>query len=326
MGQRTGNISGALKRIDMRTIVMPALLVFLIIFFTITCPGTFLTWYNFKNMLSQSSYILIAAVGLTFVIIGGGVDLAIGYEMSLVGIVVGMLILTQGWNMWLAIGVGLLLGILMGFLNGLIVVKLKVFPLVITLSTSFVFQGLSFIISNSRTFIGFDEVFRFIGQGDVGPIPMCIIIAVVVCAVSYFVLNKTYFGRHVYALGGNEEAAKLSGVNTERMRYILYSICGLCAALAAIVLTSRAASSSPSLGPDTEFTCLSGCILGGITLDGGEGNISGMIIGILIITILGNGMQLMYLGTYPQYVVKGIVLIAAMGFDVYQKKKKKLAQ
>lgn len=309
----------------LRRLVMPLLMVILIIIFTIAAPGTFLTWYNIKNMLSQSAYVIIAAIGLTFVMLAGDMDLSIGYQMSLVGIVVGKLMIDVGLPLAVSILISLVVGALMGILNGLIVTKLKVFSLIITLSTSMIFQGLSYIISNAQTTIGFSNAFLFIGQGYVGPVPFCVILCAIMVVIAIFILEKTYFGRQIYAVGGNAEAAKLSGINANKVRLILFTISGVCSAVAGIMLISRAAASASTIGPGTEFTALSGCILGGVTLSGGEGRMSGVIIGSLIITILGNGMQLMYLGTYPQYIAKGIVLIAALGFDVYQKNKKSVA-
>ena len=306
----------------MRIIVMPTLLVILLVFFSIMAPGSFFTWYNIKNILAQSSYVIFAAIGLMFVMIGGGMDLSIGYNMSLTGFIVGMLMVRYGWSLWLAMPCVLLLGILLGLFNGIIVIKLKVFPLIITLSTAMIFQGISYSLSKSLTLLGFSKAFTFIGQGFIGQVPFCVILCAIFAVIAALILGMTRFGRYVYATGGNEEAAKLSGINTNKIRLTLYAISGFCAAAAGIVLTSRTAASTSSLGPGTEFTALSGCILGGVTLSGGEGRMGGMVVGALIITMLGNGMQLMRLGTYSQYIAKGIVLIAALGFDVYQRNKK----
>ena len=308
----------------LRRVVIPALLVILMIFFSFMAPRTFFTWYNIRNILSQSSYAIIAAVGLTFVMIGGGVDLSIGYIISLCGVVLGMLMVNYGLNMWASIFVTLIIGVLLGLFNGFIVVKLKVFPLIITLSTSMIFQGLSYTISKSATTIGFSDSFKFIGQGFIGPVPFCVILSAIVVLIAVFFLEKTYCGRYVYATGGNDNAAKLSGINTDKIRLMTYAISGFCSAFAGVVLVSRTGVSASTIGPGTEFTALSGCILGGVSLTGGEGGIIGMLCGALIITILGNGMQLMHLGTYPQFIATGTVLIAAIAFDVYQKNKKSI--
>jgi ribose/xylose/arabinose/galactoside ABC-type transport system permease subunit len=307
-----------------KKLLMPILLVLFVVFFSIQAKGTFLTWYNIKNILTQSSYIIIAGVGLTFVMISGGIDLSIGYQMSLSGVIAALLVVNHGFSTGVGILVCILVGLLLGLLNGTLCTKLKVNPLIITLSAAMIYQGVSYMISKSNTVIGFPKSFLFIGQGYVGPIPFCVILAAVIVLIAIFILRKTYFGRYIYAIGGNEDAAKLSGVNTDNIKIILFGICGICSALAAVVLMSRSGAADSSIGPGTEFTALSGCLLGGITLTGGEGSVGGMVAGAFIISILANGMQLMYLGVYPQYIAKGLVLIIAMAFDVYQKNKKRL--
>lgn len=308
----------------LRRIVMPALLVILITFFSVQCGSKFFSWYNFKNMLSQTSYVVVAGIGLTFVMIIGGIDLSIGYQMSLAGVAAGLLMVKLGLPTWVSIILVLLLGVIMGLFNGVICVKLKVFPMIITLSTSMIFQGISFTISGAKNTIGFSKGFLFLGQGYIGEVPFCAVLAGVTALIASFVLNRTYFGRHIYAIGGNEEAAHLAGIDTGRTKIVIYGLCGFFSGLASLMLVARSASSTSNLGPGTEFTALSGCILGGVTLTGGEGSIGGMVVGAFIITILGNGMQLMGMGTYPQYIAKGIVLIAAMAFDVYQKTHKRV--
>ena len=305
-----------------KKLLMPALMIVFIVFFTIQAPDSFLTWYNIKNILAQSSYIIIAGVGLSFIMISGGIDLSIGYQMSLCGIVSALAIVNMGFSTGVGILICLTIGLALGIFNGVLCTKLGVNPLIITLSAAMMYQGVSYMISKSNTIIGFPKSFLYIGQGYVGVIPFPVIMATVIVLIAIFVLRKTYFGRYIYAIGGNEDAAKLAGINTDRMKIILFGICGVCSAIAAIVLMSRSGAANSSIGPGTEFTALSGCLLGGIALNGGEGTITGMVVGSFIISILANGMQLMYLGVYPQYIAKGMVLIAAMAFDVYQKNKK----
>jgi ribose/xylose/arabinose/galactoside ABC-type transport system permease subunit len=306
----------------MKKLLMPTLMVVFIIFFSIQAPDSFLTWYNIKNILAQSSYVIIAGVGLSFIIISGGIDLSIGYQMSLSGVIAAIAVVNMGFSTGTGILICLLVGLLLGLFNGILCTKLNVNPLIITLSAAMMYQGVSYMISKSNTIIGFPKSFLFIGQGYIGVVPFPVILATIIVLIAIFVLKKTYFGRYIYAIGGNEEAAKLSGINTDKMKIILFGICGVCSAIAAIVLMSRSGAANSSIGPGTEFTALSGCLLGGIALNGGEGTITGMVVGAFIISILANGMQLMYLGVYPQYIAKGVVLIAAMAFDVYQKNRK----
>jgi len=227
-----------------------------------------------------------------------------------------------GFSMYISIPLLMLMGILMGFLNGIIVVKLKVFPMIITLATSYVFQGAAYWITNAAVIRGFENGFIWLGQGYVWEFPVCVLIAIVFLVVGTVVLRKTYFGQYVYALGGNADAAHMAGVNINKFRIITYVIGGFCAACAGIVLSARSACSSANLGPGAEFTALTAGIIGGISFQGGEGNIFGMVLGVILLQVLKNGMQLMGLGSYPQYIAQGCVLVFAVGFDYYQKTRK----
>ncbi|MDD2970852.1 MAG: ABC transporter permease [Lachnospiraceae bacterium] len=290
----------------------------LIILFGLINP-VFFTWQNFMNILTQQAYVIIAAIGLSFIMIGGGMDLSVGYQMSLVGIITAMCMMWYNLPIWLSIMIGMITGVILGLCNGLAAVKLKVHPLIITLGTMTVYQGISYIISNSNTIFGLPDAFKFIGQGYVFGIPFCIILAVIVAAIASFILNKTYFGRYVYAIGSNEDAAHLAGVNTSRIKLFVFMICGAFVALSSIILIARAGSATSATGPGTEFTCMTAAVLGGISFKGGSGKVWGVITGVLILGVLSSGMQIIGLGTYPQYIAKGLVLLAAVGFDNYQK-------
>lgn len=251
--------------------------------------------------------------------ISGGMDLSVGYQMSLMSVVIGILLKDVGMPPFFVILIALVMGCLMGLLNGILVVKLQVVPLIITLATSYAFEGLSYLISNSASWLRLPGSYTWIGQGYVGPVPVAVIIMLVLTALAWFVLSRTYFGRYVYGVGGNAEAMKLAGINVDRLRIFLYVLSSFFVALATVVMVARSGSASSTLGIGTEFTCLTAGILGGISIAGGRGSVMGMIIGILILQVLGNGMQLMGLGIYPQYIVKGVVLCAAVGFDSYQR-------
>ena len=167
---------------------------------------------------------------------------------------------------------------------------------------------------------------KFLGQGYIGSISFPVIIMFVLLIVMSFVLNRTYFGRYIYALGGNPEAARLAGINVKKVNLMLSAICGVMVGLSALVLIARLGSSHATMGPGTEFTVLTGSLLGGVSIRGGEGKLSGVFAGLIIIAILANGMQLAGLGIYYQYVAKGIIMLAAIGFDVYQLNKRNQAR
>jgi len=299
------------------------LFVALCIFFSLMSPY-FLSVSNLTNIFVQQSYVIVAAVGLSFIMISGGMDLSIGYQMSLVGVITSILMINVGLPVYVSMAIGLILGASLGLFNGFMANTLRVHPLIVTLGTSTIYQGLSYTISGSKQIINLPQAFKYFGQGYVfGYIPVSVIIMLIVVFIANFVLNKTYFGRYVYALGSNAEAARLAGINVKRMKLYVFSICGFIVALAAMILFARSGSAQSSTGPGTEFTCMTAAILGGISFIGGEGKIGGVVVGVLLLGVLGNGMQLINMGTYVQYVIKGMVLLGAVGFDIYQKEKAK---
>jgi len=294
-------------------------LIGLVAFFSFLSPF-FLTQQNLTNIFIQQSYVIIAAVGLSFVMISGGMDLSIGYLMSVVGVTTAACL--KWWNLGLpvSLGVGVLVGVILGLFNGWASIRLKVHTLIITLGTMTIFQGLSYIISNQSVILNLPVEFKYIGQGYVFDlIPFSVILMVVCVGVASLVLNFTWFGRHVYAIGSNEEATRLAGVNVAGVKLAVFAICGFFVALAAVVLFARSGSAASSTGPGTEFTAMTAAVLGGISFKGGEGKMWGLVTGVLILGVLSNGMQLVGLNTYAQYIVKGFVLLLAVGFDLLQK-------
>jgi len=291
----------------------------LIAFFSILSPH-FFTQQNLTNIFVQQSYVIIAAVGLSFVMISGGMDLSIGYQMSVVGVTTAVLVRWIGLPFPVGLIVGLLMGITLGAFNGFLSVTLKVHTLIVTLGTMTVFQGLSYIISRQSVILNLPPAFKFFGQGYIfGFLPFSVVLMLISVGLAGFILNFTRFGRQVYGIGSNEEAARLSGVNVTAIRMAVFSICGFFVALSSIVLFGRSGSASSGTGPGTEFTAMTSAILGGISFKGGEGKMWGLVTGVLILGVLSNGMQLVGLNTYVQYIVRGFVLLLAVGFDVLQK-------
>lgn len=294
------------------------ILVALVAFFTLSSEY-FFTLRNLTNIVTQNTYFIIAAVGLSFVMIGGGIDLSVGYQMSLVGVVTAMLMTVYQVPVGIAVAVGLALGTVLGLINGLIVTNIRVFPLIVTIATSTVFQGISYMVSKAQTFRNYPESFLFLTQGKVVGIPFDVLLTIVIVLFAGFVYYKTNFGWNVLALGGNEEASRLAGIKTKSVKVSVYAICGFFVAIATMVMISKANTTSSSFGPGTEFTCLTAAILGGISFMGGEGNMLGLVAGVFVLAVLGNGMQLAGWGTYAQYIVKGLILLGAVTFDEYQK-------
>jgi len=300
--------------------IMLVLLV-LMALFSIASPY-FLTWRNITNIITQNTYFIIAAVGLSFVMIGGGIDLSVGWQMSLVGVVTAILMVEYQAPTWLAVTVGLLLGTSLGLFNGLIVTNVRVFPLIVTIATSTVFQGISYIISQSHTYRNYPTEFLFIAKGKVLGVPFDVILAIVVVLFASFVYAKTKYGWNVMALGGNEEAARLAGIKTRAMKTSVYALCGFFVAVATMVMIGKANTTSSAFGPGIEFTILTAAIIGGISFMGGEGNMAALVVGVFVLAVLGNGMQLAGWSTYAQYIVRGIILLGAVAFDEFQKNRK----
>jgi ribose transport system permease protein len=304
--------------------IMFVLLV-LMALFSLASPY-FLTLRNLTNIITQNTYFVIVAVGLSFVMIGGGIDLSVGYQMSLVSVVTAMLMVVYHQPVWLAVVVGLMLGAVLGLINGLIVARIKIFPLIATLATSVIFQGISYMISQSKTYRNYPEEFLFITKGNILGIPFDVFLAVVIVILASFVYYETIFGLRLMGLGGNEEASRLAGINTRRIKISTYTICGFLVAIGTMVMISKANTTHSSFGPGTEFTALTAAILGGVSFMGGEGNVPARVAGVFILAVLGNGMQLAGWGTYAQFIVRGMILLGAVAFDEYQKSAKRARQ
>lgn len=317
----------AVRRFPIQQFVIPLVLVAMVALFSFLSPY-FFTVQNLTNILVQNAYIIIAAVGLSFVMISGGIDLSIGFQMSVVGVVTAVFMNWLNVPVVPAILVGIGCGLLMGVINGFASITLKVHSLIVTLGTMTIFQGASYIISNQQAIINLPPSYKFIGQGYIeGWLPVSVILMIVCVAIASFILNFTALGRMIYAIGGNEEAAYLTGIPVNRVKIVVYALCGVFVAIAATVLFARSGSAASSTGPGTEFTAITAAVLGGISFKGGEGRMLGLVTGVLILGVLSNGMQLIGVNTYAQYIVKGAVLLAAVSFDTYQNmpRKKKAA-
>ena len=280
----------------------------------------FLSPNNLFTIARQVSMFGIAAVGMTFVILIGGIDLAAGSVITLVNVVCAWLMVKMNFSMIAAIVVSLMLATAIGMLNGAMVARIGMPAIIATFATQIIFEGAAYLLSGGVPVYGFDPRFKIIGQGYVGPVPVPVIIMAVCFALGAFILNKTYFGRYFYAVGGNEEASRLSGIKVKGVKFMIYALSGLFAGIAGIVMLSRTNSAQPTAGKGFEFDVITCVVLGGVSVSGGYGKISNVIAGTLIIGILTNGMVLMNVSTYMQMVVKGIVLILAVGFDSLQNK------
>jgi ribose/xylose/arabinose/galactoside ABC-type transport system permease subunit len=317
------NLSGYIEIIFRKYTPLLILLVTILIF-SVIAPN-FLSLGNFRLMLRQMSFVTISAIGLMFVMVGGGIDLSVGSQIILTNIVLSLMISnTYGYGIdpLIAIPVCIALGTFLGMTNGFLSNILKVHPLIITLGTAFIYKGIGYIIAGGRNIDGLPDSFRVYGQGYLGPIPVPIIIMFFVVIIGAYFLHNTNFGSRVYAMGGNQEAARLVGINIKQKKVVVFAICGFASGITAVVLLSRVFNGQVTTGAGIEFDALTAALLGGVSFAGGEGTIFGLITGVMIIAVLNNGMQLFGLPDFYQNIIKGALLLAAVGYDQYQKNRK----
>lgn len=297
--------------------MMLIILILLVIIFCIFSPN-FRSFKNLMNICTQNAYFIIATIGVALIMISGGTDLSVGQVLAVVGVSIALLMQDVGLPVPVAIILGVVIGILLGCFNGFAANLLRIHPMIVTLATMTLFKGVSYTLSGSKSFYNFSESYINIGQGYVGPVSVPVIIVIVVAVIIHLMLEKTCFGRFIYAVGGNSETARLAGINVNKTKVLVFAIGGALFALSAIILTSRGGSASSNIGPGVEFDCITACVLGGVSFIGGEGRVKGAVVGCLILGILTNGMQMIGMGTYTQYIVKGIILMASIGYDTYQ--------
>lgn len=298
------------------------LLVVCCIIFGFISPN-FFSFVNIINILNQNAYIIITALGISFIMMAGEVDISVGFAISLNGVVVALLMTKLGMPSFVGVIVSILLGIGIGLINMLVAYKLKLQLFMATVGTTTIFQGLAFVMTQSKTISDLPVAFKAIGQGYLGFMPIPVLIALVLFIIVSFILNKTYIGRYVFAIGGNVEAARLAGINVFGMKIFIASIAGFMTGVGAIILSARLGSVTANMGTGLEFTIITAVLLGGVSVRGGEGKISGVVAGVLILAILSNGMQLARLDVYYQFVAKGVIMLAAIGFDVFQLNRRK---
>lgn len=305
-GRQLGTLSGLLGLIVVLWILTPH----------------FLTVSNLLNVAQQATIIAIIAVGMTFVIITGGIDLSVGSVLAFAGVVMANA-LQSGVPLPLALLIGLGVGLICGVINGLLITVGRLPPFIATLGMMSVARGAALMFTEGRPISGFSEGFRSIATGEILRIPAPVVIMIVVYLIAHFVLKRTKLGRYTYAIGGNEEAALLSGINVRLNKTLVYGIAGLLSGLAAILLTARLNSAQPIAGMNYELDAIAATVIGGTSLLGGEGTVSGTLIGALIMAVLRNGLNLLSVSSFFQQVVIGSVIIFAVLIDMALKRRGK---
>lgn len=305
-----------LKNVVLKYKSLVGLLILCIVISFIT--PRFLSIANIKNVLTQVSVNAVIAIGMSFVILTGGIDLSVGSILAVSGAAAASIIKSTG-NLFLAIIVAITIGCVIGLINGLLVSKGKIQAFIVTLATMTIFRGVTYVYTNGTPISGLGQSFSSIGNTMVLGLPIPVIFMIIVFGIGFYILSQTRYGRYLYALGGNEDSARLSGINTNKIKTLVYVICGATAALSGIIVTSRIGSASPNAGVGFELDAIAAVVLGGTSLAGGEGSVVGTIIGALIIGVLNNGLNLMNVSPFYQAIVKGLVILLAV---IVEKKNK----
>lgn len=288
-------------------------IVVLAIFMTAKTGFVFLSADNLSSVALDFSYVAMAALGSAIVIIGGGIDLSVGANMALSGLVTAMAV-SANWPVPLAIAAGLGTGLLTGVLNASLITGIRLIPFIATLGTMSVFRGFATGIVSGQT-VNASNGFTTIGQGYFGPIPISAAILIVLTVLCAFFMNNTAWGRHIYAVGGSESAARLCGINVPRVKWIMYVLAALLGSIGGIVLASRLGSATPSNALGYELICIAAAVIGGASLTGGEGTMVGVLIGAALLALIRNSLDILGWGEYWQDLIIGATILVTVSFD-----------
>ena len=293
-------------------IALVAMFIFLTVF--PTTRSTFLTPKNMFNILRQNASNLFLATGMTMVIILGGIDLSVGSVIALSGVVAAGCVVNFGLPEAVGFIAAIAVGAAVGLFNGFIICKTDIPPFIVTLASMNITKGIAPIRCMT-------DAFKFPGAGYVGPVPTPVILMFIIFILAALMINKTQLGRHIYAVGGNVQAAKFSGISVQKVKFIVYAYTGVMAGIAGVVIASRLYSGQPTAGDGAEMDAIASVVVGGTSMSGGSGRIGGTLIGVLIIGVLNNGLNLMGVDSNFQYIVKGLVILLAVYVDFLRNKK-----
>lgn len=311
-----------IKKISIKDLGIVLVLFVVLAFFSIT-GRNFLTVSNLRTILLQVSSVCICSLGMMFVLITGGIDLSVGYLASGVGMLSAFCMVNLGFNGALSLLVALIFALAVGLIQGSLIAYVKVPPFIVTMAFMNILKSFSYLITSGRAIYDLPSFVRQIGQRAVLGIPIPIIMMIICIVLVGIFARKVYVGRFFYAVGSNEEASKLSGINTNLVKVATYMISALFAYLAGIVMMGRLATASPNSGDGFEFDVITACVLGGVSMSGGKGKEFQVFVGAMIIGVLNNGMIQLHIDTYMQLGIKGLILLLAVAFDSVQQRKKK---
>lgn len=287
--------------------------------------SNFLTKTNIVNLLRTCATNCFLAIGVQLAIIMAGIDLTGGALAALSGVLCVMTFQTFGLPIWMAVIVGILIGTIAGMLNGVIITYTGIHPFVVTLAMQSICRGTAYLIANGSPVTTSSMSFGSIGTGSLGIVPYPVIYMIIFLVMDYFLLNKMKTGRYIYAVGGNETAARFSGIDVNKIKIIVWTISGTIAGFCGVVLAARLSSGQPSTGEGYETDAIAAAVLGGTSFFGGTGTVGGLMIGVLIIGVISNGLNLMHVNSYWQFVLKGVIIIAAVYFDMLKQKRQNAA-
>ena len=296
-------------------------MVLLAAIFTIGNPA-FLTASNFITILRQSSMMGVAGIGVMFVMIAGGINLAVGSIISIVTVLVAMCCVNWGIHWVFGMVLSVIAATICGWFTGFAIVKGKIAPMIGSLAVKTILGGVAYIICGGLPVYGIPAESKVLGQGYIGFVPVPVLIFVVIAAIAAFVLNKTYLGRYFYAAGSNDEAARLSGINTSKIRILAYTVSGVLAGVAGIMMYGRVGSGQPIAGNEVEMNVLTAVVIGGVSMAGGEGKVFKACCGCVLISMLTNGLTLMNISEYTQMVIRGAIFLGAVILDSFQHRAK----
>jgi ribose/xylose/arabinose/galactoside ABC-type transport system permease subunit len=282
-----------------------------ILFLALAAPR-FLSIDNLVNVIRQSSIIGFLALGMTFVMITAGIDLSVGSVVGLTGVVAATLAPGDGSALLLPIVAGVGIGLVVGFLNSALIIWGAILPFLATLAMMALVRSGALIYTNGQPVTGLSEPFQWLGSGMIGPVPVPVVLFVIAAIITDFVLSKTRFGRHVYALGGNEESSRKVGISVRKVLMGVYVLAGLLAAVGGLVLTARVDGADPLAGTGYELQAIAAVVIGGTSLFGGVGTIRGTVVGVLLVAVVLNGLNLLNVSSYYQQAAQGIILVLAV--------------
>lgn len=283
--------------------------------------NNFLTGNNMVNLLRTCATNCYLAIGVQMAIILAGIDLTGGALAALTGVVCVFSFENMGLPIVVAVLIAILIGAVVGAINGTVVAYTGIHPFVVTLAMQSICRGSAYLLANGSPISTTNRSFTAMGTGYLGPIPLPVVYMAIFLIIDFFLLNKTKTGRHIYAVGGNETAARFSGINVKKIKIFVWTVSGALAGFCGVVLAARLSSGQPSTGEGYETDAIAAAVLGGTSFFGGTGSVGGLLIGVLIIGVISNGLNLMHVNSYWQYVLKGIIIIAAVYFDMVKQKK-----